>query len=355
MKGLVLLAAALSGLSLAAGTYRLRVPYQVFEPLGLDFSPHMTVPINTTAYVFDGNKVSQQELLTALNAGRKVQEMQPVAEVVFEDDGCIYNAEFTYDSGPSGTVWPLYIAFGRRDRENGSESVYISPVAMAAEMAMKGVALPVTIGDCEELSMNRPSLSLAWRDPADPATVDPAVWYFIRGGLVLTLRPWKVGGGTGETELPSELVEGVKDFRELVRVETPNVTAISDDDYRKYFTLSASAQKNDLSGKTKLLYGATLDPDKVQLEKSAASFAAGFSAFAAGETEGVTLDTLPGLYYTVRFGSQLGALELPAEPGFRKLALGTSTELPLPRPKAAEGEPDAAFYKLVISAEERAK
>lgn len=352
MRGFVFLAAALSGLSLAAGTYRLRVPYRVFEPLGSAVAPAVTMPDNTKVYVFDGNKVSQQELLIALNAGKAVSEMQHVAEVAFEDDGCIYNAEFTYTGEPAGTAWPLYIAcvWG-----NGIDSVFISPVAMAAEMAMAGVALPVTIGDSEELSKNTPSASLAWRDPADPATSDPSVWYLVRDGEMLTLRPWKVGGGTGETEVPSELVEGVKDFAELVRVESPEATAISDDDYRKYFMLSTSAQKNDLSGTTTLRYGATLDPDKVQIEKSAASFAAGFSAFAAGETEGVTLDTLPGLYYTVRFGSQLGALELPAEPGFRKLALGSSTELPLPRPKAAEGEPDAAFYRLVISAEESAK
>ena len=110
-----------------------------------------------------------------------------------------------------------------------------------------------------------------------------------------------------------------------------------------------------MTGTTTLRYGATLDESKVEIEKAAASFAAGFAAFAAGEAEGVTLDTQPGLYYTVRFGSRLGALELPTEPGFRKLAIGSSTELPLPRPQAAEGEPDAAFYRLVISAEEGVK
>ena len=352
MKGLVLLATALSGLSLAAGTYQLRVPYRVFEPLGSTVASAVTMPNSSEAYVFDGNTLSQQELLDALNAGTRIADTAFIAKVTFEDDGCIYTATFKYSGEPACTVWPLYIACVWGD---GIESVFISPVAQATEMALKHLVMPVNLGDTEELSKNKPTFSREWHDPAVASATDPAVWYLVHaGGELLTLRPWKIGGAADKTEVPSDLVEGITDFSEFVRLESPEPTAISDADYRKYFFVNAIAKPGP-SGLTMIYFGATLDESKVQLEKSAASFAAGFSSFAAGETEGVTFDTLPGLYYTVRFGSRPDSLELPAEPGFRKLAVGSSTELPLPRPQAAEGEPDAAFYRLVISAEEGAK
>ena len=352
MRRLVLLATALSGLSLAAGTYQLRVPYRVFEPLGSTVASAVTMPDLSEAYVFDGNTLSQQELLDALNAGTRIADTAFIAKVKFENAGCIYKAEFKYSGEPASTVWPLYIACIWGD---GIESVFISPVAQAAEMALKDLVVPVNLGDTEELSKNKSTFSREWHDPAVASATEPAVWYLVHaGGELFTLRPWMAGGGTDTADVPPDLVEGITDFSEFVRLESPEPTTISDADYRKYFIVNAYTLPGP-SGLTRIKFSAALNPIKAQLEKSAASFAAGFSSFAAGETEGVTFDTLPGLYYTVRFGSRLGALELPTEPGFRKLAVGSSTELPLPRPQAAEGEPDAAFYKLVISAEESAR
>ena len=124
---------------------------------------------------------------------------------------------------------------------------------------------------------------------------------------------------------------------ELLPLESPAPTIVTDADYRSYFKVSA-AEKPGVPGTYTVT--AELDESAIEFAKSQNDVGAAIADVASGATDEATISAKPGLWYAIASSSTLNG---PFEIVDCRLATGETVTLTMSRPSSESG-----YYRLIV-------
>jgi len=160
-----------------------------------------------------------------------------------------------------------------------------------------------------------------------------AQWKVFKAAAPAEPDPIKPGEGTMETTIVAADADAATN---AVVVTSPDAAVVSNDEYKKYFDLTATPTANP--GEFKVT--AALSADKIELEESVEDLTEALTSVAAAATSAdVTVVAKPGLYYTLYAGDALNAIN-PVE---QKQAPAAGTLTFATPNKGAKG-----FYKIRV-------